>query len=65
MRSHFRKLAMRMLLQEEDLTADRLAEHVEALYANRETYKAAMQSRKESDAVASIVKLIETYSKST
>ncbi|MNR66232.1 hypothetical protein D3C85_1896150 [compost metagenome] len=52
------------MIQEEDLTAERFAEHVEALYKNCETYIAAMQSRNESDAVAVIVKLIEAHSKS-
>ncbi|KRF32162.1 undecaprenyldiphospho-muramoylpentapeptide beta-N-acetylglucosaminyltransferase [Paenibacillus sp. Soil787] len=61
----FQKAGYADVLQEEALTADTLAEHVEALHANRETHKAAMQSRKETDAVASIVKLIETYSLST
>lgn len=58
----FQKAGYADVLQEEALTVDTLAEHVEALHANRETHKAAMQSRKESDAVASIVKLIETFS---
>lgn len=61
----FQKAGYADVLQEEALTADTLAERVEALHANRETHKAAMQLRKESDAVASIVKLIETYSLST
>ncbi|NOU76124.1 undecaprenyldiphospho-muramoylpentapeptide beta-N-acetylglucosaminyltransferase [Paenibacillus sp. LMG 31458] len=61
----FQKAGYADVLQEEALTADTLAERVEALHANRETHKAAMQSRKESDAVASIVKLIETFSLST
>ncbi|WP_261305774.1 undecaprenyldiphospho-muramoylpentapeptide beta-N-acetylglucosaminyltransferase [Paenibacillus andongensis] len=61
----FQKAGYADVLQEEALTADTLVEHVEALHANRETHKAAMQSRKESDAVASIVKLIETFSLST
>ncbi|MNG38303.1 undecaprenyldiphospho-muramoylpentapeptide beta-N-acetylglucosaminyltransferase [compost metagenome] len=52
------------MIPEEDLTADGLADHVEALYKNRETYKEAMQSRNESDAVAAIVKLIEAHSNS-
>ncbi|KRE51978.1 undecaprenyldiphospho-muramoylpentapeptide beta-N-acetylglucosaminyltransferase [Paenibacillus sp. Soil724D2] len=58
----FQKAGYADVIQEEALTADTLVERVEALHTNRETYKAAMQSRKESDAVASIVKLIETYS---
>ncbi|OCT17096.1 undecaprenyldiphospho-muramoylpentapeptide beta-N-acetylglucosaminyltransferase [Paenibacillus pectinilyticus] len=52
------------VIQEEELTVDGLAERVEALYKNRETYKAAMQLRNERDAVATIVKLIETHSAS-
>ena len=60
----FQKAGYADVIQEEDLTADGLAERVEALYKNRETYKAAMQSRNESDAVAAIVKLIESHSKS-
>lgn len=60
----FQKAGYADVIQEEDLTAEGLAEHVEALYKNRETYKAAMQSRNEIDAVAAIVKLIEAHSKS-
>ncbi|MDR6551380.1 undecaprenyldiphospho-muramoylpentapeptide beta-N-acetylglucosaminyltransferase [Paenibacillus qinlingensis] len=60
----FQKAGYADVIQEEDLTADGLASHVEELYKNRETYKAAMQSRNESDAVATIVKLIEAHSKS-
>lgn len=50
------------VLPEEELTAESLAEHVETLYAKREVYKEAMSSRKETNAVETIVKLIETYS---
>ncbi|SDM90623.1 UDP-N-acetylglucosamine-N-acetylmuramylpentapeptide N-acetylglucosamine transferase [Paenibacillus sp. yr247] len=57
----FQKAGYADVLQEEDLTAETLAARVEALHANRETYKATMQSRNDNDAVASIVKLIETY----
>lgn len=60
----FQKAGYADVIQEEDLTADKLADHVEALYKDREIYKAAMQSRNESDAVAAIVKLIETHSHS-
>ncbi|OAS13637.1 undecaprenyldiphospho-muramoylpentapeptide beta-N-acetylglucosaminyltransferase [Paenibacillus oryzisoli] len=60
----FQKAGYADVIQEEDLSPDRLADQVEALYKNREIYKAAMQSRNESDAVAAIVKLIETHSHS-
>ncbi|TXK72087.1 undecaprenyldiphospho-muramoylpentapeptide beta-N-acetylglucosaminyltransferase [Paenibacillus sp. N3.4] len=61
----FQKAGYAEVLPEESLTADSLADRVEALYQNRETYKTTMQSRNESDAVAAIVKLIETYSLSS
>lgn len=61
----FQKAGYADVLHEEALTADTLVERIEALYVNRETYKAAMQSRNDSDAVASIIKLIETYSVSS
>ncbi|KRE90429.1 UDP-N-acetylglucosamine--N-acetylmuramyl-(pentapeptide) pyrophosphoryl-undecaprenol N-acetylglucosamine transferase [Paenibacillus sp. Soil766] len=60
----FQKAGYADVIQEEDLTAEGLGDHVEALYKNRETYKAAMQSRNENDAVAAIVKLIEAHSNS-
>jgi UDP-N-acetylglucosamine--N-acetylmuramyl-(pentapeptide) pyrophosphoryl-undecaprenol N-acetylglucosamine transferase len=61
----FQKAGYAEVLQEEDLTAETLAARVEALHANRETHKAAMQSQNENDAVASIVKLIEAFSLSS
>jgi UDP-N-acetylglucosamine--N-acetylmuramyl-(pentapeptide) pyrophosphoryl-undecaprenol N-acetylglucosamine transferase len=61
----FQKAGYADVLQEEDLTADSLADRVEALHADRENYKTAMATRNETDAVASIIKLIETYSKSS
>jgi UDP-N-acetylglucosamine--N-acetylmuramyl-(pentapeptide) pyrophosphoryl-undecaprenol N-acetylglucosamine transferase len=60
----FQKAGYADVIQEEDLTTEGLGDHVEALYKNRETYIAAMQSRNESDAVAAIVKLIESHSNS-
>ncbi|NEW05275.1 undecaprenyldiphospho-muramoylpentapeptide beta-N-acetylglucosaminyltransferase [Paenibacillus sp. SYP-B3998] len=61
----FQKAGYADVLPEENLTADTLADKVEALHANREAFKRAMASRNESDAVASIIKLIETYSLSS
>jgi UDP-N-acetylglucosamine--N-acetylmuramyl-(pentapeptide) pyrophosphoryl-undecaprenol N-acetylglucosamine transferase len=61
----FQKAGYADVLPEESLTAGSLADRVETLYANRESYKKAMASRNETDAVASIVKLIESYSKSS
>lgn len=58
----FQKAGYADVMQEDELTAESLQSRLEALYANRETYKAAMQSRNDSDAVAAIVKLIESYS---
>jgi UDP-N-acetylglucosamine--N-acetylmuramyl-(pentapeptide) pyrophosphoryl-undecaprenol N-acetylglucosamine transferase len=60
----FQKAGYADVIQEEDLTTEGLGDHVEALYQNRETYIAAMQSRNESDAVSAIVKLIESHSNS-
>lgn len=60
----FQKAGYADVLQEADMTAQILAERVEALYKNRETYKAAMHARNASDAVETIVKLIEQYSAS-
>ncbi|WNR46442.1 undecaprenyldiphospho-muramoylpentapeptide beta-N-acetylglucosaminyltransferase [Paenibacillus roseipurpureus] len=61
----FQKAGYADVLQEEDLTAEVLVERVEALYNNRETYKAAMQSRDVTDAVSAIVKLIEAHSRTS
>ncbi|MFD0692746.1 undecaprenyldiphospho-muramoylpentapeptide beta-N-acetylglucosaminyltransferase [Paenibacillus sp. GCM10027628] len=58
----FQKAGYADVLPEEELTAEALAQHVEALYENRETYKAAMASRSDTNAAESIVKLIETHS---
>lgn len=60
----FQKAGYADVLQEADMTAQILAERVEALYKNRETYKAAMHARNASDAVESIVQLIEQHSAS-
>lgn len=61
----FQKAGYADVMQEDELTPESLQTRLEALYANRETYKAAMQSRNDSDAVAAIVKLIESYSLSS
>ncbi|MEW9698095.1 undecaprenyldiphospho-muramoylpentapeptide beta-N-acetylglucosaminyltransferase [Paenibacillus sp. SI8] len=60
----FQKAGYADVLPEEELTSDSLTERLEALHANRDAYKSAMANRNEADAVAAIVKLIETYSKS-
>jgi UDP-N-acetylglucosamine--N-acetylmuramyl-(pentapeptide) pyrophosphoryl-undecaprenol N-acetylglucosamine transferase len=57
----FQKAGYADVLPEEELTSESLAERVETLYAKREAYKEAMSSRKETNAVETIVKLIETY----
>ncbi|TMV43260.1 undecaprenyldiphospho-muramoylpentapeptide beta-N-acetylglucosaminyltransferase [Paenibacillus mesophilus] len=57
----FQKAGYADVLPEEELTSESLAERVEMLYANREVYKEAMSSRNETNAVETIVKLIETY----
>ncbi|GMX66602.1 undecaprenyldiphospho-muramoylpentapeptide beta-N-acetylglucosaminyltransferase [Paenibacillus elgii] len=58
----FQKAGYADVLPEEELTSESLAERVETLYAKREAYKEAMSSRDETNAVETIVKLIETYS---
>lgn len=58
----FQKAGYADVLPEEELTSESLAERVETLYAKREVYKEAMSSRNETNAVETIVKLIETYS---
>ena len=51
-----------MCFRKKSLTSESLAERVETLYAKREAYKEAMSSCNETNAVETIVKLIETYS---
>lgn len=58
----FQKAGYADVLPEEELTSESLAERVETLYAKREAYKEAMSSCNETNAVETIVKLIETYS---
>ncbi|RTE00255.1 glycosyltransferase, partial [Paenibacillus whitsoniae] len=58
----FEKAGYADVLPEEQLTAETLAARVEALYANRERYIAAMSARQDTDAVAAIVSLIEASS---
>ncbi|MCM3269643.1 undecaprenyldiphospho-muramoylpentapeptide beta-N-acetylglucosaminyltransferase [Paenibacillus elgii] len=58
----FQKAGYADVLPEEELTSESLAKRVETLYAKREAYKEAMSSRKETNAVETIVKLIEMYS---
>ncbi|XOK64490.1 undecaprenyldiphospho-muramoylpentapeptide beta-N-acetylglucosaminyltransferase [Paenibacillus elgii] len=58
----FQKAGYADVLSEEELTPESLVERVETLYAKREAYKKAMSSRNETNAVETIVKLIETYS---
>ncbi|MDR6880167.1 undecaprenyldiphospho-muramoylpentapeptide beta-N-acetylglucosaminyltransferase [Bacillus sp. 3255] len=61
----FQKAGYADVLQEEELTPETLLARVESLYADRASYKAAMQARNDSDAVAAIVKLIESHSLSS
>ncbi|MFC5450182.1 undecaprenyldiphospho-muramoylpentapeptide beta-N-acetylglucosaminyltransferase [Paenibacillus aestuarii] len=58
----FQKAGYADVLPVEELTSDVLIGRLEALNANRETYKQAMASRNETNAVSAIIKLIETYS---
>ena len=48
-----------MVLQEEDLTPDRLLSSILELFQNRQSYIAAMDKSSASDAVNTIISLIE------
>lgn len=61
----FQKAGYADVLPEEELSSESLVERVEALYAKREAYREAMSSRNETNAVETIVKLIETYSETS
>jgi UDP-N-acetylglucosamine--N-acetylmuramyl-(pentapeptide) pyrophosphoryl-undecaprenol N-acetylglucosamine transferase len=59
----FQKSGYADVFMEDELisTPESLAERVATLYANREVYKEAMSSRNKTNALETIVKLIETY----
>ena len=55
----FEKQGFSMVLQEEDLTPDRLLSSILELFQNRQSYIAAMDKSSASDAVNTIISLIE------
>ena len=55
----FEKQGFSMVLQEEDLTPDRLLSSILELFQNRQSYIAAMYKSSASDAVNTIISLIE------
>lgn len=55
----FQKQGFSDVLQEEEITSDVLLSHILALYENRQTYIAAMDKSAASNAVTSIVTMIE------
>lgn len=54
----FEKQGFSMVMQESEITEEKLAEAVRALYENRKTYIEAMQNTQSSDATETIVKLL-------
>lgn len=54
----FEKQGFSMVMQESEITEDKLAEAVRALYENRKSYIEAMQNTQSSDATETIVKLL-------
>lgn len=54
----FEKQGFSMVMQESEITGEKLAEAVRALYENRKTYIEAMQNTQSSDATETIVKLL-------
>ena len=48
------------MLEEEQITPDLLLEKITSLFDNRQTYITAMEKSSSSDAVSTIVSLIET-----
>jgi UDP-N-acetylglucosamine--N-acetylmuramyl-(pentapeptide) pyrophosphoryl-undecaprenol N-acetylglucosamine transferase len=59
----FQRSGYAQLLYEENVSSESFVEHIHALYDNRETYKANMANYNETNAVETIINLIETYSK--
>lgn len=55
----FRKQGFSEVLQEEEITPKLLLSKIESLYENRQTYIAAMETSSASDAIETIVSLIE------
>ncbi len=54
----FEKQGFSMVMQESEITGEKLAEAVRALYENRKSYIEAMQNTQSSDATETIVKLL-------
>lgn len=54
----FEKQGFSMVMQESEITEEKLAEAVRALYENRKSYIEAMQNTQSSDATETIVKLL-------
>lgn len=57
----FEEQGYSMVIEEEDLTTEKLVAGVEELYRNRETYVAAMASSSQADAIGIILGLIEQF----
>jgi UDP-N-acetylglucosamine--N-acetylmuramyl-(pentapeptide) pyrophosphoryl-undecaprenol N-acetylglucosamine transferase len=56
----FERLGYSKVLEEEEITNEKLLSTVQDLYANRETYTAAMSSSKHKDSIEQIVQLFES-----
>lgn len=59
----FEKQGYSMVLEEEALTDESLLAAIHCLYENRETYRCAMQNSHHTDAVGTILALIQEYQK--
>ncbi len=57
----FERQGFSMVLEEEELSKDVLLDAIRRLYAERDTYAAAMRAGGQTDAVRTILELIDTY----
>ena len=55
----FEKLGYSMVLEEEEITNQKLLESIQTLYQNRDSYIQAMEKRKQTDSIEQIVQLFE------
>lgn len=55
----FEKLGYSMVLEEEEITNQKLLESIQTLYQNRDSYIQAMEKSKQTDSIEQIVQLFE------
>jgi UDP-N-acetylglucosamine--N-acetylmuramyl-(pentapeptide) pyrophosphoryl-undecaprenol N-acetylglucosamine transferase len=59
----FQKQGFSFVLEEENLSKETLLDAVHSVYANRDTYRAAMEASGQMDSIATIVDLIKKESR--